>query len=145
MAQEGDSPGDIGHIEEPAKVVRVATMVSALLEELRRSHLDNMSREQIQLIYASALTELSGGLSDDLRSELERMRPSLPEAPASEAQLRIAHAQLVGWLEGLLNGLQAAVAAKQLTNQARVEQLQNEQQPSPSQQPGAAGPNASYL
>lgn len=110
-------------------------MVASLLVELRRCSLDEEGRERLQHIYQSAVDEISSGLSPDLQNELERMRPHLDDGAASESELRVAHAQLVGWLEGLVHGMQAAVAAQQLADQSqlqRVPEQQAEQSPRPA-------------
>jgi hypothetical protein len=127
-------------VDHPAKVVRLATMTAGLLEELRRSDLDEFGCQRLQAIYATAGGEVSDGLSGDLRNELERMRPKIEGGTASESELRIAHAQLVGWLEGLVQGMQAAVAIRQLAAQSQ----QSEPSP-PSIQQTPLSRDASYL
>ena len=110
-------------IEQPAKVVRVGTMMRQLLEEVKSSPLDEQSRERLKEIYQSSITELGSALSDDLREELNRLAsPFGAEASPSSDELRIAQAQLVGWLEGLIQGIQAAMFAHQFMNNPRIEE-----------------------
>ena len=110
-------------VEQPAKVVRVGTMMRQLLEEVKSSPLDEQSRERLKEIYQSSITELGSALSDDLREELNRLAsPFGAEASPSSDELRIAQAQLVGWLEGLIQGIQAAMFAHQFMNNPRIEE-----------------------
>ena len=110
-------------IEQPAKVVRVGTMMSQLLEEVKSSPLDEQSRERLKEIYQSSITELGSALSDDLREEHNRLAsPFGAAASPSNDELRIAQAQLVGWLEGLIQGIQAAMFAHQFMNNPRIEE-----------------------
>ncbi len=109
-------------VEQPAKVMRIGSMIRQLLEEVKAAPLDEASRARLRDIHASSIAELEQGLAPELVEELERL--SLPfgaEAP-SDAELRIAQAQLVGWLEGLFHGIQAAFYAQQVAAQ---QQLQN--------------------
>ena len=109
-------------VEQPAKVVRVGTMMRQLLEEVKSSPLDERSRERLKEIYQSSITELGSALSDDLREELDRLAsPFASEASPSSDELRIAQAQLVGWLEGLIQGIQAAMFAHQFMTAAPIE------------------------
>ena len=109
-------------VEQPAKVVRVGTMMRQLLEEVKSSPLDERSRERLKEIYQSSITELGSALSDDLREELDRLAsPFASEASPSSDELRIAQAQLVGWLEGLIQGIQAAMFAHQFMTAAQIE------------------------
>ena len=110
-------------VEQPAKVVRVGTMMRQLLEEVKSSPLDDQSRERLKEIYQSSITELGSALSDDLREELNRLAsPFGAETSPSNDELRIAQAQLVGWLEGLIQGIQAAMFAHQFMNNPRIEE-----------------------
>jgi hypothetical protein len=110
-------------VEQPAKVMRIGSMIRMLLEEAKAAPLDEASRTRLAGIYASSIKELEEGLAPELVEELERL--SLPfdsEAP-SEAELRIAQAQLVGWLEGLFHGIQTAIYAQQMAARAQLEQM----------------------
>ena len=109
-------------IESPAKVMRIANMARTLLEEVRQAPLDDASRERMREIYETSVKELAEVLSPELRDELLSL--SLPfEKPPTDAELRIAHAQLVGWLEGLFHGIQAMLFAQQMENRARLEEM----------------------
>jgi hypothetical protein len=111
-------------VEQPAKVMRIGSMIKQLLEEVRAAPLDEASRARLAEIHRSSISELEKGLAPELISELERL--SLPfaenEVP-SEAELRIAQAQLVGWLEGLFHGIQTALFAQQMAARAQLEQM----------------------
>jgi hypothetical protein len=129
-------------IEQPAKVMRIGSMVKQLLEEVRAAPLDDAARQRLGDIYASSIKELEEGLAPELREELERLTLPFSEdgtAP-SDAELRIAQAQLVGWLEGLFHGIQTALFAQQMA--ARV-QLQQIRHPALPGGPGMEAPQAS--
>ncbi len=133
-------------IQEPAKVMRIGSMIKQLLDEVRASDLDAASRERLREIYQTSVTEIASALSSDLQEELDRL--ALPfrddDEPPSEAELRIAQAQLVGWLEGLFHGIQAALVAQQMAARQQLEhmrgQLQPGQAPTPGQPGGPDGP-----
>jgi hypothetical protein len=113
-------------VEQPAKVMRIGSMIRQLLEEVRAAPLDEASRKRLKEIHESSIKELEDGLAPELVDELERL--SLPftddnGAPPSEAELRIAHAQLVGWLEGLFHGIQTTLFAQQMAARAQLEQM----------------------
>ncbi len=108
-------------VEQPAKVMRVGTMMRQLLEEVKSSPLDNESRERLKEIYQSSITELGSALSEDLQEELNRLAsPFNEDNSPSNDELRIAQAQLVGWLEGLIQGIQAAMFAQQFINSSQI-------------------------
>lgn len=111
-------------VEQPAKVMRIGTMIKQLLDEVKAAPLDEASRRRLQQIHHSSIAELEDGLAPELVEELERL--SLPfvdgEVP-TEAELRIAQAQLVGWLEGLFHGIQTALFAQQMAARAQLEQM----------------------
>ena len=120
--QQGQSVADM--IEEPAKVMRIGSMIKQLLEEVRAAPLDEASRNRLREIHASSVRELEQGLAPELRDELERLSlPFAEDATPSDAELRIAHAQLVGWLEGLFHGIQTTLFAQQMAARAQLEQL----------------------
>jgi hypothetical protein len=111
-------------VEQPAKVMRIGSMIKQLLEEVRAAPLDEAGRQRLTEIHRRSITELEDGLAPELRDELERL--SLPFDAAqipSEAELRIAQAQLVGWLEGLFHGIQAALVAQQMAARMQLEQM----------------------
>jgi hypothetical protein len=121
---EGEDPSRL--IEQPAKVMRVGSMIKQLLEEVRAAPLDEAGRQRLTEIHRRSITELEDGLAPELREELERL--SLPfdrGATPSEAELRIAQAQLVGWLEGLFHGIQAALVAQQMAARLQLEQMRS--------------------
>lgn len=130
-------------IIEPGKVMRIGSMVKQLLEEVRAADLDEASRERLAEVYERSIVELSSALSPDLQEELRML--SLPfdeDGIPSEAELRVAKAQLVGWLEGLFHGIQASLMAQQFAAQQQLQQMkqipQSPGQPQPGQpQPGA--------
>jgi hypothetical protein len=113
-------------IEQPAKVMRIGSMVKQLLDEVRAAPLDEAGRARLKEIYETSVTELASGLSDDLREELLRMVPPLGDEIPSSSELRVAQAQLVGWLEGLFHGVQAALMAQQMAARAQLDQMRNQ-------------------
>jgi hypothetical protein len=121
-------------VDEPAKVLRIGSMIKQLLDEVRQSELDEPSRIRLREIYETSVAELGDALSDDLRDELGRFAQPFAEGTPSEAELRIAKAQLVGWLEGLFHGIQATLFAQQV---AARQQLEEMRRLPPGQQPGA--------
>jgi hypothetical protein len=111
-------------VEEPAKVMRIGTMIKQLLEEVRAAPLDEASRNRLRDIHAASIRELEEGLSPDLREELERITlPFSEDSTPSDAELRIAQAQLVGWLEGVFHGIQTALFAQQMAARAQLEEM----------------------
>ncbi|MFF8831975.1 bacterial proteasome activator family protein [Streptomyces sp. NPDC015131] len=111
-------------VEQPAKVMRIGSMIKQLLEEVRAAPLDEASRVRLKEIHAGSVKELEDGLAPELVEELERLSlPFTDEAIPSEAELRIAQAQLVGWLEGLFHGIQTALFAQQMAARAQLEQM----------------------
>jgi hypothetical protein len=140
-AKADQDPAEITEaIEQPAKVMRIGTMVKQLLDEVRAAPLDEAGRARLREIYETSLAELSSGLSADLRDELARMAPPFEGDTPSSSELRIAQAQLVGWLEGLFHGIQAALMAQQMAARAQLDQMRNqslpEGGPGPSMRPG---------
>ena len=129
--------GDDEHreaIEEPAKVMRIGSMVKQLLDEVRQAPLDEAGRVRLREIYEQSLRELSSGLSPDLAAELDRMAIPFGEGTPSEAELRIAQAQLVGWLEGLFHGIHAALMAQQMAARAQLDEMRQRGLPQGAQQ-----------
>jgi hypothetical protein len=111
-------------IEQPAKVMRIGSMVKQLLEEVRAAPLDDAARERLRDVHSSSVRELADGLAPELREELDRLTlPFSEEATPSDAELRIAQAQLVGWLEGLFHGIQTALFAQQMAARVQLEQM----------------------
>ena len=133
------------NVHHPAKVMRIATMVRQLLEEVRQAPLDEASRSRLRDVYETSVRELGEVLSPDLKDELGRL--SLPfEADApTEAELRVAHAQLVGWLEGLFHGIQAMLFAQQAESRARFEEVRRRSLPAPEDVPPGQHAGGQYL
>ena len=135
-AADGKSLTDL--VEQPAKVMRIGTMIKQLLEEVRAAPLDEASRSKLATIHRSSIRELEDGLAPELREELERLTlPFSDDAVPTDGELRIAQAQLVGWLEGLFHGIQTALFAQQMAARAQLEQMR---QLPPGAVPGQRGP-----
>ncbi|MGX9788653.1 bacterial proteasome activator family protein [Mycobacterium sp. MMS18-G62] len=131
---DGDGKSLTDLVEQPAKVMRIGTMIKQLLEEVRAAPLDDASRNRLRDIHRTSIRELEDGLAPELREELERLTlPFTEDGVPSDAELRIAQAQLVGWLEGLFHGIQTALFAQQMAARQQLEQMR--QLP-----PGVAGP-----
>ena len=114
-------------VESPGKVMRIGSMIKQLLDEVRQTELDEPSRERLREIYETSITELSSSLSPDLQQELARLAlPFEPDTAPSTAELRIAKAQLVGWLEGLFHGIQATLFAQQMAARQQLEQMRGQ-------------------
>ena len=122
---EGDDGQGVGAmVEQPAKVMRIGTMIKQLLEEVRAAPLDEASRARLREIHENSIKELEEGLAPELRDELNRLSlPFTEDVTPSDAELRIAQAQLVGWLEGLFHGIQTALFAQQMAARAQLEQM----------------------
>ena len=111
-------------VEQPAKVMRIGNMIRQLLAEVKSAPLDDASRQRLRAIHQTSITELKDGLAPELAEELERITlPFSDDATPSDAELRIAQAQLVGWLEGLFHGIQTALFAQQMAARAQLEQM----------------------
>jgi hypothetical protein len=121
-------------ITQPAKLLRIASMVRELLEDTRQASLDEPGRVRLRQIYERSLGELAEVLSPDLREELEALAPPMGGVP-SESEIRIAQAQLVGWLEGLFHGIQAALFAQQQAARAQFEEIRRRGLPAGEAQP----------
>lgn len=138
--ESDDGQSIIDQIEQPAKVMRIGSMIRQLLEEVRSAPLDEASRLRLKEIHQSSIKELEAGLAPELVEELERLSlPFTDDATPTDAELRIAQAQLVGWLEGLFHGIQTAVYAQQMAAKAQFEQIRRALPPGAGQPPGAAG------
>ena len=123
-AGEVDEQEGVGAlVEQPAKVMRIGTMIKQLLDEVRSAPLDEAARTRLAAIHARSLHELEDGLSPELIDELERITLPFTDDSPSDAELRIAQAQLVGWLEGLFHGIQTALVAQQMAAQAQLTQM----------------------
>ncbi len=126
-------------IEQPAKVMRIGSMVKQLLEEVRSAPLDEAGRARLKEIHSRSIAELTDGLAPELAAELDRLSLPFGDAGApSESELRIAQAQLVGWLEGLFHGIQTTLVAQQMAARAQFEEMRRRS----ALGAGEAGPSA---
>ncbi|UQX13344.1 bacterial proteasome activator family protein [Candidatus Mycobacterium methanotrophicum] len=139
-SEDSDDASLTDLVEQPAKVMRIGTMVKQLLEEVRAAPLDDASRNRLREIHAISIRELEDGLAPELREELDRLTLPFTEGTIpSDAELRIAHAQLVGWLEGLFHGIQTALFAQQMAARAQLEQMRQGALPPGVGRPGHGG------
>jgi Protein of unknown function (DUF2587) len=154
--REGDDTGThiTDLVEQPAKVMRIGSMIRQLLDEVKSAPLDEASRSRLKEIHRASIKELEAGLAPELIDELQRLSlPFTEEGVPSESELRIAQAQLVGWLEGLFHGIQTAIYAQQMAARAQLEQMRRSLPPGmtpsgggaaagfPGQAPGQARPD----
>lgn len=127
LSTNGDAEGSGNGnetVQEPAKVMRIGSMIKGLLDEVRQMQLDLPSRERLAEIYERSIVELADAISPDLREELQTLALPFKEGEVpSDAELRVAKAQLVGWLEGLFHGIQATLFAQQLAARQQLEQM----------------------
>ena len=130
-------------VERPAKVMRIGSMIKQLLDEVRQAELDEPSRARLKEIYDLSVRELADTLSPALAAELDRLALPFDSATPTDAELRIAQAQLVGWLEGLFHGIQATLFAQQVAAQNQLEEMRRRSLPvgDPSQQRPRGGGN----
>ena len=146
--QVSDEEGPAEAVEQPAKVMRIGSMTKQLLDEVRRAPLDEASRARMREVYETSVRELAEVLSPSLREELDRLTSPFESEAPTEAELRVAHAQLVGWLEGLFHGIQATLFAQQMAAQAQLAELHRRQLP-PGELPPQSGdgdaPRGTYL
>lgn len=126
-------------VSEPAKVMRVGSMIKQLLDEVRQTELDEPSRVRLRAIYDTSIEELGSALSPDLRDELQRLAfPFAEEGTPTDIELRVAQAQLVGWLEGLFHGIQATLFAQQMAARQQLENMRGQLPP------GAGRPGSEF-
>ncbi len=143
--EQEESESDLSSlVEQPAKVMRIGSMIRQLLEEVKSAPLDDASRQRLKEIHRRSIKELETGLAPELVEELERLTlPFTGDATPSDAELRISQAQLVGWLEGLFHGIQTAIYAQQMAARAQFEQIRRALPPGvqiATGQPGPDGP-----
>jgi hypothetical protein len=139
-SEGGDERSLTELVDQPAKVMRIGSMIKQLLEEVRGSSLDEASRSRLKEIHRRSIKELEEGLAPELIEELERLSlPFADDAIPSESELRIAQAQLVGWLEGLFHGIQTALFAQQMAARAQFEEMRRRALP-PGMSAGDGGP-----
>ena len=138
-------------VEQPAKVMRIGNMIRQLLDEVKSAPLDDASRQRLRSIHSASIEELKQGLAPELVDELERITlPFSEDATPTDAELRIAQAQLVGWLEGLFHGIQTALFAQQMAARAQLEQMRRalpmgQSSPDPQSGPPSSGSGGMYL
>ena len=137
-ARDGDGAGSGESVSSPAKVMRIGSMIKQLLEEVRSASLDEPGRDRLKAIFSESVSQLSDTLSPDLAAELASLAPPFSSSTPSEAELRVAQAQLVGWLEGLFHGIQATLFAQQMAARQQLEQMRG-QLPPGAQPPRADG------
>jgi hypothetical protein len=146
--EHADEPRSVTElVEQPAKVMRVANMIRQLLEEVKSAPLDEASRARLRSIHEASVKELESGLAPELVEELERLSLDFTDdSTPSDAELRIAQAQLVGWLEGLFHGIQTALFAQQMAARQQLEQMRRAlpggQQLPGEEHPGFPAPQA---
>jgi hypothetical protein len=128
-ADTDDTDSITAQVEQPAKVMRIGTMIKQLLEEVRAAPLDEAGRARLREIHEASIRELEEGLAPELREELERLTLPFGGDVPSEAELRIAQAQLVGWLEGLFHGIQTALFAQQMAARAQLDEIRRKALP----------------
>ena len=138
-----------GLVEQPAKVMRIGRMVQQLLEEVKSAPVDEPGRKRLATVLHTSIKELKDGLAPELDEELDRLIQPFDESTPTESELRIAQAQLVGWLEGLFHGIQTAIYAQQMAARSQLEQMRRAlppgmhghpgQQDDDGQEPGAQG------
>ena len=117
----GESEGTF--VTEPSKLIRIASMTRAMLEEVRAAELDETGRKRLLAVYGRSINELRDVLSDDLKEEFDSIFVPLEAETPTESELRVAQAQLIGWLEGLFHGIQATLWSQQMSAQAQLEQM----------------------
>jgi hypothetical protein len=140
-AEEPEQGEEREFVSEPAKVMRVGSMIKQLLDEVRATDLDEPSRQRLRAIYDTSIAELGSALSPDLREELERLAfPFADEGTPSDVELRVAQAQLVGWLEGLFHGIQATLFAQQMAARQQLENMRGQLPPGVARPGGPPGP-----
>ncbi|HEY9293746.1 MAG TPA: bacterial proteasome activator family protein [Microlunatus sp.] len=123
-SDEEREPSVTDMVEQPAKVMRIGNMIRQLLDEVKAAPLDDASRQRLRDIHSASIAELKDGLAPELVEELDRLAlPFTSDQAPSDAELRIAQAQLVGWLEGLFHGIQTALFAQQMAARAQLEQM----------------------
>jgi hypothetical protein len=145
---EDETDSITGQIEQPAKVMRIGTMIKQLLEEVRAAPLDEAGRVRLREIHMSSIRELEDGLAPELKEELDRLTIPFGGDVPSEAELRIAQAQLVGWLEGLFHGIQTALFAQQMAARQQLDDVRRRALPPGQQgdgQPVIVGPGGQMI
>ena len=142
-SEDDDGPNVAELVEQPAKVMRIGSMIKQLLDEVKSAPLDEAARQRLKQIHTTSIKELEDGLAPELIEELERLSLPFTDGVApSEAELRIAQAQLVGWLEGLFHGIQTALFAQQMAARAQLEQMRRKAIAGSDEHGGVPGPHS---
>ncbi len=129
-APDGAAEQERESVAQPGKVMRIGSMIKQLLDEVRAAPLDEASRERLRAVFDTSIHELAESLSPDLQEELKRLAPPFDDTNVpSEAELRVAQAQLVGWLEGLFHGIQATLFAQQMQARQQLEDMRRQLPP----------------
>jgi hypothetical protein len=151
-AQGADAPGAKEQVTHPTKLIRIASMVRSMLEEVRRAPLDDAGRKALREIHEKSIHELEDVISPELRDELAEVALPFSSPTPSESELRLAQAQLVGWLEGLFHGIQATLFTQQAMAQAQLDEMRRKAIPPGAPRPpgagtgdGEVGPPSGYL
>ena len=138
-ATPADASEDGTYVTEPSKLIRIASMTRAMLEEVREAPLDEAGRKRLLTLYESSISELRDVLSDDLKDELDTIFLPLEVETPTESELRVAQAQLVGWLEGLFHGIRASLFSQQMSAANQLEQMRRRRALEPSSDEGHPG------
>ncbi len=120
-------------VSQPTKLIRIASMTRAMLDEVRQAPLDEGGRKRLATVHAKSVEELRGVLSDELQDEFDEIMIPLNKVEASESELRVAQAQLIGWLEGLFHGIQASLWSQQMAAQHQLAEMQQKALTPPQQ------------
>jgi hypothetical protein len=139
VEDDATATDDGSYVTEPSKLIRIASMTLAMLEEVREAPLDDAGRQRLLAIYESSIGELRDVLSADLKEELDTIFLPLEREIPSESELRVAQAQLVGWLEGLFHGIQASLFSQQMSAAAQLEQMRRRRALEPSNEEDHSG------
>ncbi|MCO6501689.1 MAG: DUF2587 domain-containing protein [Acidimicrobiales bacterium] len=152
MTQEPNTPQEVQTaveeeplIAEPSKLLRIASMTRAMLDEARQAPLDEGGRMRMAEVHSRSVSELEEILSSDLQEEFKEIMVPLNKSGATESELRVAQAQLIGWLEGLFHGIQATLWSQQMAAQAQLAHMQRRQIDGPRQPSGEDEPSGLYL
>lgn len=132
-------------VSEPTKLIRIASMTRAMLDEARQAPIDEGGRVRLAEVHSKSVDELRDVLSEELQEEFNEIMVPLNKTDASESELRIAQAQLIGWLEGLFHGIQASLWSQQMQAQGQLKEMERRALTNPQQEPGEDDPTGLYL
>ena len=138
-AETGEEPAGAGAVSHPTKLIRIASMTRAMLEEVRHAPLDDSGRRRLADVHSRSLDELREVLSPDLLDEFNEIMVPLDQSGVTEPELRIAQAQLIGWLEGLFHGIQASLWSQQMAAQTQLAEMQKRALRAPSGDDASSG------